>query len=97
MLEESNQVLEQSDNSDSWANLIQGFLNNFKLSGKNHSDDHENSLVIGHTKKPQISHEEPKKVVKNKIIMKGQYPQLTLLKMRVLILAFGHLRFGDIC
>merc|ERR1712030_103943 len=58
-----------------------GFLNKFnKLSGKNHSDDHENSLVIGHTKKPQISHEAPKKVVKKKIIMKGQYPQLTLLK-----------------
>merc|ERR1712030_48760 len=58
-----------------------GFLNKFnKLSGKNHNDDHENSLVIGHSKKPQISHEAPKKVVKKKIIMKGQYPQLTLLK-----------------
>merc|ERR1712030_63376 len=58
-----------------------GFLNKFnKLSGKNHNDDHENSLVIGHSKKPQISHEAPKKVVKKKIILKRQYPQLSLLK-----------------
>ena len=49
------------------------------MSGKNLSDDHENHPVIG-SKKPQKSHEVQKKVVKKKIIMKGQYPQLTLLK-----------------
>ena len=80
MLEESIQVVEKSDTSDSWANIVMGFLNNYKLSGKNQNDDHKNSLVIDHTKKSQISHEAPKKVVKKKIILKGQYPQLSLIK-----------------
>ena len=51
------------------------------MSGKNHNDDHENHLLIG-SKKPQISYEVPKKMVKKKIIVKGQYPQLTLLKRK---------------
>ena len=74
-------MLEESDNSDSWGSLlINGILNKInQMSGKNHNDDHENHLVIG-SKKPQISHEVPKKMVKKKVIMKGQYPQLTLLK-----------------
>ena len=48
------------------------------MSEKILSDNHEKSLVIG-SKKPQISQGKTKKVVK-KITMKGQYPQLTLLK-----------------
>ena len=51
------------------------------MSGKNHNDDQENHLLIG-SKKPQISNEVPKKMVNKKVIMKGQYPTLTLLKRK---------------
>ena len=76
-------MLEESDNSDSWGSLlINGILSKInQMSGKNHDDDHENHLLIG-SKKPQISNEVPKKMVKKKVIMKGQYPPLTLLKKK---------------
>ena len=80
-LEESDRRSEQSNTSDSWGSIfVYGILSKLsQVSAKKRSDDHENRPVIG-SKKPQISHEVPKKVVKKKVIMKGQYPQLTLLR-----------------